>query len=317
MVLSVLGVIAPVFLIIAAGYVATRSAYFEPGALKGLGAFVFKVAMPALILSAITRAPLGETINHGYLLGYGGATFAIFLLGYAAHRRLGGYGISPSAVRALGMCGSNTGFMGYPIAVMVVGPAAAAAFAQNMLVESILILPAAITLAEVGMGASRSRRGLARTILVSLARNPLMVAMVIGGAYAASGLPVPAPAAKSLSLVGAVGAPLALFAVGGSLAGIRTDNLPEGIGWIVAGKLLLHPALVALVLWFTPGIDPATFACGVIFAGAPILTLYPIIAGRFGEGKLGAVAMFLATVGSAVTLSVILGLLGHWGLVEI
>lgn len=317
MFLSVLGVIAPVFLIIATGYVSVRTGYFEPAALKGLGGFVFRIAMPALILSAITSAPLGETMNHAYLLGYGGATFAIFLLGYAALRRIGGQAVAPAAVRALGMCGSNTGFMGYPIAAMVVGAPAAAAFAQNMVIENILILPVAMTIAEAGMGATRSSRTLARTILASLARNPLMVAIVLGGAYALSGLPVPAPAAKSLSLVGAVGAPVALFAVGGTLAGIRADSLPTGIGWIVGAKLVAHPALVALVLWKMPGIDAATFASGVIFAGAPILTLYPIIAGRFGEGKLGAVAMFLATVGSAVTLSVILWLLAHQGLVEI
>jgi predicted permease len=314
---SVLGIIAPVFLIIATGYLSVRAGYFEAGALKGLGAFVFRIGMPALILSAVTRAPLGETMNHAYLLGYGGATFGIFLLGYAAMRRLGGQAVTPAAVRALGMAGSNTGFMGYPIAVMVVGQAAAGPFTQNMLIESIVILPVAMTIAEVGMGASRSRRALGRTIALSLARNPLMIAMVIGMAIAATGLGLPGPATKALSLVGAAGAPVALFAVGGTLAGIRADAPRTGIGWVVGGKLLAHPMLAAGALWFMPGIDPTTFACGVIFAGAPILTIYPIIAGRFGESKFGAVAMFLATVGSAVTLSVILWLLAHRGFVAI
>ncbi|WP_181164437.1 AEC family transporter [Amaricoccus solimangrovi] len=315
MILSVLGVIAPVFLIIAAGYVAVRSGYFGD-ALRGLGAFVFKIAMPALVLSAITSAPLGDTLNHAYLLGYGGTTLGLFALGYLAARRIFGRAVTPAAVRALGVCGSNTGFMGYPIATMVIGPSAAGVFAQNMIIENMFVLPIAMAIADIGLGQSRSRRGMILTMGASLARNPLMVAIMLGGAFAATGLTLPPPVAKPISMLAAVAAPLALFVVGGTLAGLETQNLPTGVGRIVAGKLVLHPLLVALVLGAS-GVDPATFATGVIFAGAPIMSMYPIIGGRFGEAKLTATALFAATVCSAATLSVILALLGHWGLVEI
>ncbi len=316
MVLSVLGIIAPVFLIIVAGYVAVRTHYFPDTALRGLGGFVFKLAMPALILSAITSAPLGDTLNHTYLLGYGGTTLGLFAVGYLVARRVFKRPIAPAAVRALGVCGSNTGFMGFPIATMVIGPSAAGVFAQNMVIENMFILPIAMAVADLGMGEARSRRGMLRTLVVSLAQNPLMIAIVIGGAFAATGLSLPQPVMKPISMLAAVAAPLALFVVGGTLAGLETDNLPTGVGRIVAGKLILHPILVALVLWGA-GVDTATFATGVIFAGAPIMSMYPIIGARFGEVKLTATALFAATVCSAVTLSVILGLLGHWGLVEI
>lgn len=316
MIFSVLGIIAPVFLIIATGYVAVRSGYVEEGTLRGLGAFVFKIAMPALILSAITSAPLGQTMNHVYLLGYGGATFGLFAFGFVVSRRVFGREVTPAAVRALGVCGSNTGFMGYPIAIMVIGPASAGVFAQNMVIENMLILPAAMAIAEAGLGRPRSRRALLRVMVMSLARNPLMIAIVLGASISAVGITPPQPVMKPISMLAAVAAPLALFVVGGTLAGLETDNLPTGVGRVVAGKLILHPALVALVLWVLE-VDPATFATGVIFAGSPIMGMYPIIGGRFGEGKLTATALFVATVCSAITLSVILGLLGHWGLVEI
>lgn len=313
MILSVLGIIAPVFLIITAGYAAVRSGYVEDGSLRGLGAFVFKIAMPALILAAVTGSPLGHTLNPRYLLGYGGTTLALFFLSYLLARRVFRREITPAAVRALGVAGSNTGFMGYPIAIMVVGPASAGVFAQNMVIENMFVLPIAMAMAEMGLGQTVSRRGMLGAMAMSLTRNPLMIAIVIGGAFAATGLTLPQPIAKPISMLAAVAAPLALFVVGGTLAGLRTDNLPKGVGRIVAGKLILHPILVALVLWALR-VDPATFATGVIFAGSPIMSMYPIIGGRFGEVNLTAAALFAATICSAVTISVILGLLAHWGL---
>ena len=57
MVLSVLQIVAPVFVIIAAGYAALRLGYLEAAALVGLSAFVLRVALPG---AGVQRAGRGS-----------------------------------------------------------------------------------------------------------------------------------------------------------------------------------------------------------------------------------------------------------------
>lgn len=50
-------------------------------------------------------------------------------------------GVSRSAIMALGVSVSNSGFVGYPIALTVLGEQAAVALALGMLVENLLMIP--------------------------------------------------------------------------------------------------------------------------------------------------------------------------------
>ncbi len=306
---GILGVLVPVFLVIGVGFVAVRSRYIDPEALQALGTFALRIALPALIFDALTRAPLGETMDRGYLVAYGAGTLAVFALGVVAARRAG-RPLDQSAIFGLGMSGSNSGYMGYPIAALVIGPAAGPILAQNMLVENLLLLPMALVLAETSERGGSSLGGVLRDIALSLARNPLLIALALGLAVAGLGLSPPAPIARPIALLGGVAAPVALFVVGGALAGLRRGGgHPRAIAAIVAGKLVLHPLAVLTALLLAPGVDPALFAGGVIFASVPMFSIYPILGARFGVGDLSAAALFVATLLSIVTVTaVILGL---------
>ena len=187
---GILGVLVPVFLVIGVGFVAVRSRYIDPEALQALGTFALRIALPALIFDALTRAPLGETMDRGYLVAYGAGTLAVFALGVVAARRAG-RPLDQSAIFGLGMSGSNSGYMGYPIAALVIGPAAGPILAQNMLVENLLLLPMALVLAETSERGGSSLGGVLRDIALSLARNPLLIALALGLAVAGLGLSPP------------------------------------------------------------------------------------------------------------------------------
>jgi predicted permease len=317
MVLGVLAAIVPVFVIIAAGYVAVRSGYVDPDQLGALASFVLRVALPALIFGALTGAPLGDTLNWGYLAAYGLGTLGVFGLGFFAARRWSRLGVTAATVQALGMASANSGFMGFPIASMVIGPPAAAILAQNMVVENLLLIPFGMMLAEVGQRSHGSVAEMLRNIVASLVRNPLLVAIAAGVAVAALGVRLPEPLARPVALMGAVAGPVALFVVGGTLAGLPSGGAPDGIGRIVFGKLVLHPLVVFGLLFVMPGIDPGLLAGGAIFAAAPMMSIYPIIGARFGEARLAAASLFVATVLSAVSISVLILLLGRAGLVSL
>ena len=47
-------------------------------------------------------------------------------------------------------------------------------------------------------------------------------------------------------------------------------------------------------------------AAGIIMAGAPMLTIYPILGERFGCGGMSAAALLCATTASFVTMMIVL-----------
>lgn len=281
-----------------------------------MGGFILRIALPALVLNALTAQPLRDTVTWSYLIAYGGGSLIVFAAGYLMARRLAHQGIAKSAVRAFGISGSNSGFMGYPIAAMVIGPPAAAILAQNMIFENMILIPMVVMIAEVAEAAPGSLKAVLKGIVVSLLHNPLLITIAIGLAISGSGLHLPQPIARPIALMGAVAGPIALFVVGGTLASLSWGGTPGEIGRIVVGKLLLHPLVIFVCLSVVHGLDPVLVTGGVIFAAVPMASIFPIIGARFGLPRLSATALLAATVTSAATLSILIIAMGKAGLVS-
>ena len=98
--------------------------------------------------------------------------------------------------------------------------------------------------------------------------------------------------------------------IGGALVGLHVKGMRRDVCAIALGKLLLHPLAVGLMVWFVPPADPALRAAAVVFAGVPMLSIYPILAQKYGFEGFCAAALLLATVLSFATISGLLWLLG-------
>lgn len=100
---------------------------------------------------------------------------------------------------------------------------------------------------------------------------------------------------------------MALFAIGGTLARQRIhDGLGAALA-IAAGKLLIHPAAVLLMLALVPTFDPRLTQAAVILAGLPIVTIFPLLAQRYGQGEFCASALLITTALSFFSLNI-----GFW-----
>jgi predicted permease len=147
-------------------------------------------------------------------------------------------------------------------------------------------------------------------LLRGLLRNPLILAILGGFACSLLQLRLPLPVARVVDLFAGASGPVALFVIGGTLVGLRPGGDLPRILWVSAGKLILHPLAVALALWaFLPG-DPLLQAAGVIIAALPMFSIFPIIAQKYDEQSWCASTLLVATLGSFVTLSVVLWLVG-------
>ncbi|MCM2321586.1 MAG: AEC family transporter [Pseudomonas sp.] len=314
--LAVLGVTAPIFILIALGFLSVRGGLIDRGQIRGLGAFVINFALPALVLRALSERSLGEVLDGPYLLAYALASLAVFAGGLAVARWLRGQDLSASAILAMGMSVSNSGFIGYPIVAMLLGPTAALAMALGMLVENLLMIPLALVLAEIGQQSGVRGRALARETALRLLRNPMISAIALGLLLSLLELRLPPLLFRVVDMLASASAPLALFVIGGTLYGLRPRGMWADVGQTALGKLVLHPLALLLAFVLVPDIDPQLKVAGLLFASAPMMSIYPILGLRFGLEERCAAALVAATVLAFVTISTLIGVLGQAGYLQ-
>ncbi|MGR1217434.1 AEC family transporter [Metapseudomonas otitidis] len=307
--LQILAITAPIFILIGLGFLSARFGLVTQVQAQGMGRFVITFALPALVVHALLQRPLGEVLDLGYLLAYGLGSQLVFWGGLLFTRLVRGEPLSASAITALGMSVSNSGFIGYPIVALVVGPTAGVALALNMLVENLLMIPLALGLAEMGQqGGSRLRDALRDTFL-RLLRNPVIIGISVGLLLALLEVRLPAVPARVVDMLASASAPVALFVIGASLLGLRAGGLLADVAQLSLGKLVLHPLVVLLCFQLLPTTDPMLKVAGVLFASAPMMSIYPILGQRFGQEGRCAAALAACTVLAFGSISLFIGLM--------
>lgn len=330
--MDILSITGPIYLAIAVGYGATRAGWFQRSDLRVLGQFVFQVALPALLFNALSQRPLATIVHMDYLGAYLLGSLGLLLPAWWLLRHGAGHSASLSACKAMGMSNSNSGYVGYPIAMLLMGaPNAGVVLALNMLVENLFILPLALALADLEGGANgvhgaasaaqqpgwlKRLRWLARTLglaLKSMVRNPLVLAIVAGTVVSLSGVALPSPVTRTVHLFAQASGALALFVIGGNMVGLQVRGLVRPVMLIAVGKLVLHPALMVLVVfWLVPVADPVLRTGAVLMACMPMLGIYPILNQKHGHEGLASAALLATTVASFFTISAVLALMAAW-----
>lgn len=308
--LTILGITGPIFIIIGIGFAAVRMGLLARADMRVLGVFVINVSLPALLFKALSQRALGELVSADLLIAYtlGSLLVGGLALGYVClvQKR----DLQSGAVLALGVSASNSAYIGYPIALQVFGPAASAALAVYAVVESLVMMPLALTLAEAGGSGGRPWYRALGDILLRLAKNPFILAIAAGVAWATTGVPLPAPLARVVDMLSTASAPVALFCIGGTLAGLHLKGLGADIGLIVVGKLLLHPLAVFVVILALPNMAPQLKTIAIMNACMPMMSIYPILGQKYGKEGICAAALITATALSFFTISGFLWLSG-------
>ncbi|ERH49950.1 permease [Ectopseudomonas chengduensis] len=308
--LAVLSITAPIFILIGLGFFSARIALVNRDQVRGMGTFVIYFALPSLVFKALAERSLSEVLNGPYLAGYAMASLSLFGIGLLLARRWRGLDLSSSAILAMGMAVPNSGFVGYPIAVMVIGPTAALAMALGMLVENLLMIPLALAIAEAGRQDGQGWTVVRETAL----RNPLIIAIVLGLGMSLLELRLPVVPARVIEMLAAASAPVALFVIGATLNGMKAGGMAADLAQTSIGKLILHPLLMFAALSLVPGVDPMLMVAGVLFASAPMLSVFPILGQRFGLEERCAAALVGCTVLAFFSISGLLALLRWQGL---
>lgn len=299
--LNVLAITAPIYLLIAVGFLAVRQGVFQRSDMQLLGRLLVLFVLPALVFRAINRYPLSEVLNPGYLFAYGLGSLVLLVLGVAYGRRLRGHGMAASAFIGMGMAASNSVFVGYPILSQVVGSSADIALALCLLVENLLIIPSTLMLADAQSHLPWHQA--LRRSFTGVLRNPIVLAILAGLATSLLGWRVPAVIDRTLAIAAGAAAPVALFMIGGVLVGQKLQGVRRDLLAVSLGKLVLHPLAILLLLLLVPPLPAPLMLAAIAFAAMPMPAVYPALAQRFGQDGFCATALVIVTAVSFVSLN--------------
>ena len=307
--LDILGITGPIYLAIAIGFFCTRQGLFAKADMQLFGKFTLQLALPALLFNALSQRRVAEILNLNYLLAYALGSLMVIGLGLFWARKVKGQSLSYSSMFAMGMSCPNSGFVGYPIILLSLGPVAGVALALNMVVENFLLLPLLLAIADAQGQPGQWKSVLLQTVK-NVLRNPMIWGVVAGFLFSMSGLQMLAPLGRTINLFAQSSAVLSLFVIGGSLVGLKAQGLQGTVMPIALGKLVLHPlAMWAVLVWLVPIDDPALRGAALLTGAMPMLGIYTILNQRHGHGTVSAAALLVTTVLSFFTLSGILLLL--------
>ena len=307
--MNILSITAPIYLIIAAGFLSVRVGLFVLPEMRVLGKLVINFCVPAVVFRALSQQHPSDVLNYAYLLAYAGGSLGVLFGTIAYARRVRGRPIALSALQGLAMSASNSAFVGYPIAQQLVGPPAGVALALTMMVENLLVMPIALAVADSGDSGERWQSALLRSA-VGLLRSPLILAVLAGFAFALLEIPQPEVFARTIQIIATGATPVALFVVGGSLVGLSFGGMVRDVGPLALGKLLLHPLSVFALLWLLPSVDPAKRTAAILFAASPMMSVLPVLAQKYHHDRYCAAALLVSIILSFVTINALLWTLG-------
>lgn len=279
--IQILSLVIPFFAVIACGYFGARL-IGEQGQ-RGINNLVLYFALPALLFSLMARADLAERFQVDFVAGYTTVSLVLFALTglwiklWLRPRR------AETAVYAVASVYGNTGYMGIPIVVVMLGQQATVPTVVALIIDLAVMVP--ITAAIIESDDPRSNKGVmhgAWSALRGTARNPLIIASALGAAWSLASLPIPVMLGGFLDLLGAAAAPCALFAMGCSLYGKPLGGTLSPALFLSAAKLVIHP----LALWFALTqvwqVDPEWVRPALIASSLPVAVTVYVIARQYG-----------------------------------
>lgn len=314
--LDILAATAPIFLIVLLGYVLTSRGVFRRADTDVMSGFVMQVALPLLVFLNLAGRSTGEIINPAFLLTYALAALAMFGLAFAYARARGRTPVR-AAFLGMAMGGTNNGFIGFPIFLILFPAVAGAAVGMAMLVDSAVVVPVTLLLAEyaTGTGSWGSRL---RATLRSVVTQPVVLAIAAALALNAFGLGIPSVLDRAMTLLAQTASGLALFTVGGLLVGLRPRGVMADILISVAAKLVVMPVvaigvLAALAAVGLPALSPELRGAAILTCALPTYSMLPVLAAVYGETEVAAASLMLQVIASFFTITAWIAVLGGLG----
>lgn len=306
---AILTIVLPVFLVTGFGYLARWRGLITDEQVDGLMVFTQSFAIPCLLFRAISTLDLAANFDLPLLASYYSAMVICFALGLLGARHLFHRDWEDSV--AIGFCAlfSNTLLLGLPITERAYGAEGLAGNYTIIAFHAAFGYTVGVTAMELARAQGTPLAHVPGKVARSMARNPLVIGVLLGFFVNLTALPLPLVLTEALDLMIRAALPAALFGLGGVLFRYRPEGDLRTILFVCALSLGMHPALV----WgFGHAFDLSTAGLRsalITAAVAPGVNVY-VFANLYGRAKrVAASSVLIGTALSVLTTTLWLSIL--------
>jgi predicted permease len=298
----------PLFILIALGWMLVRWRKWPDSINEALNRVVFKIALPAMLFRLMSDFGQSPPVDARLLIAFFGSCLIVFVLGRVIANRLFKLDGISGSVFALGGIFSNNVMLGLPIATVMLGEQAIPSVALVLVFNGLILWTLATVSVEWVKHGALNLKGFGKTA-VSVLKNPLIIAILSGTLFSLTGIPLPQMIDKPVSMLGTIAVPLALVALGMSLAAYKVkDGLKESYA-ICLLKLIVQPLVIwglAVLLGLPPLESKVVVLLGSMSVGINVYLMSQQFNALTGPA---ATSMLLSTVFSAMTTPLLLMLM--------
>lgn len=300
---GILAVTFPFFALVLCGYVAARTRLLPLDAVPGLNMFVLYFALPCMLYRFGSATPAAQLFNPVIALLWLLAAALIVAATAGWARRQGG-SWPDAAMGALVAAFPNSGFMGVPLILALLGAGAVGPVMATLLVDLVVTTSLCIGLSQWGAAGQHGPAKAVGRALQGVLRNPMPWSILLGALAGALGFALWAPLGKTVQLLADAASPVALFTIGAVLARSQMrpattagQAAPRDVGVLAVTKLLLHPLLVwtmGTLAVRAGALDTSALTPLVLVAALPAASNVSLLAERFGadNGRVARVILW-------------------------
>lgn len=299
-------VIVPIFIMLALGYATVKLNLLTKEQVRTVGAFVLKISLPALLLQSLASKDLHEIWLPDFFLIYASATILMFVVAFLIVSYYFNNNRTHASILSLGAAMSNTGLIGTAVLSLVMGQQAMTYISLVVILESVLLIPVVLILAELGSKSDVSIRQIMTDTAVMLLKNPLFMSVILGIALALLNIHIPQQLDQALALLGQTASPLALFSIGGGIVGMTLKYVDMQSCYLVISNNILMPLLVFLGLTHLTHASTEMIFAGTVIAALPMPTIFGMLGIIYGVNDRAMTPLLMSTiVGFGVTAGLI------------
>ncbi|WP_439521027.1 AEC family transporter [Hydrogenophaga sp.] len=306
--LQILLVTFPFFALVLAGYVAARRRLLPLEAIPGLNGFVLYFALPCMLYRFGSTTPIAQLldVNVAGVYVVCGLLMVGVTIAFTLNARIRW---NDASLGALVAAFPNSGFMGVPLIVALLGASAAGTVILTMVVDMLVTSSLCIALSRLDTAEGNGRSAVidaGRKALKGVLANPMPWAIILGGTASAWAFTLPRPVEQTVWLLADSASPVALFTIGAVLARAQmTANHPMPLADylpVAVMKLFIHPMLVLAVglLAIQAGLPltSSSLTVMVLVAALPSASNVSLLAERFGadNGRIARIILVTTAV---------------------
>ena len=307
---EVLEICVPVFGLSMLGYLATRIGWFSGPSAEGLARFVFDWAVPMLLFRIFSTQLLPAQFPWQLLLSFYLPALVLYGLAMAVSAMVFNLEARTRVIAAMGSTYGNAVLLGLPLMLLAFGEQGTVPYLILVSIHTLILYSASAVLLDLAGQNRPGDRRISWSVAKVLTSNPVLIGIAAGLIFNFSGLSLPGPVDRITQYMQHAVAACSLFALGASLARYSiAGRLPETI-FVVFSKNVLLPVFVWLAAQYVFVLNTVETIAVVVLAAQPSGVMVYLFAERYGSGqRLATTTIFISTVVSMVTVTVVLGLL--------